>query len=309
MIYKNARIYTYPAKRGDIFGHEELEALAFQEIGPMQAESAGFVPPFPGSDQLTHHAENTTLICLQIQQRILPSSVINKATAARVATIEEAQQRKVYRKERLTIKEEALAELLPRAFTKEKRILAHIDHTAGLVIIDTTSSLIAETLLTRLREALGSFPVLLPEAGNHPGAVLTNITRPHLWPNHEFSPGTKCKLRQVGESATATFREEDITGEEVQAHIDAGMQPEEVEVIYHEVGRFTLTDTLILKGIKLDAQLIHDTSGELEDSAKHDADYCLNVRSLRQIYKEMARIFAIDTEHAAPAAQPAASAA
>src|SRR5690606_12582781 len=58
------------------------------------------------------------------------------------------------------LKDEVIQELLPRAFTKKKRVFAAIDIAMKRIYINTSSSKDAENLLSTIRDVLGSFPVV-----------------------------------------------------------------------------------------------------------------------------------------------------
>src|SRR3546814_18526345 len=74
---------------------------------------------------------------------------------------------------RKRLKEDLVHELLPRAFVKPSRTDAMLDLEHGLCIVDSSSRKSAEGVVSEIRNALGSFPALTPNAEVAPGSVLT----------------------------------------------------------------------------------------------------------------------------------------
>ncbi|MGV8489062.1 recombination-associated protein RdgC, partial [Pseudomonas aeruginosa] len=73
--------------------------------------------------------------------------------------IEVEQARKVYKKERDTIKDEVVMDFLPRAFDEKEVVRAILNVEQNLIMVLTSSAKKAEDLLSTLREVLGSLPV------------------------------------------------------------------------------------------------------------------------------------------------------
>jgi len=111
MIFKNARIFrfTKPVQVTPERLDEALQGDAFQPCGPQDTSRQGWVAPLGKlSEQLVHAANGYMLICLQRQEKLLPSSVINDYVSERVDAIEHEQSRKVRRKEITEIKEQVV---------------------------------------------------------------------------------------------------------------------------------------------------------------------------------------------------------
>ena len=67
------------------------------------------------------------LLKLKREEKLLPSTVVREQVDEKVAVIESEQGRKVYRKERLNLKDEIVQDCLPRAFTRSTYVHAYID--------------------------------------------------------------------------------------------------------------------------------------------------------------------------------------
>ena len=114
MWFKNLRAYrlTNPFDLSPEQLGEQLEAHAFQPCAKSQALSLGWVPPVGGeSTELVHAAAGRLLVKLKREEKLLPSTVVREQLEEKVALIEEQEGRKVYRKERLNLKDEIIQDL------------------------------------------------------------------------------------------------------------------------------------------------------------------------------------------------------
>src|SRR5690606_6891117 len=129
--------------------------------GPSELMSRGFVPPL-GSDSeaLFHQVGDAIWITLGGEDRILPPAVVYREVQQRIAMIEKAEGRKLGGRARKRLKEDVVMELLPRALVKPYRLNAYLDLRRGIIAVDTASRKAAESLVSQLRHALGSFPAL-----------------------------------------------------------------------------------------------------------------------------------------------------
>ena len=124
MWFKNIRAYrlTSPfALSAEQLG-EQLSRKAFEPCGKSQALSLGWVAPLgEPSEELAHAAGGRLLVKLKREEKLLPSTVVREQLEEKVAAIESEQGRKVYRKERLSLKDEIVQDCLPRAFSRSTR--------------------------------------------------------------------------------------------------------------------------------------------------------------------------------------------
>lgn len=280
-IFKNVRAYRFT---GPVPASDDVAAAVDQQAfsdasGSMATEWAGFVPVLGDKGLLVSMAlkiQGWTFITLQIESRIIPSGAVKDATEKKVKQIEEREQRKVYAKEKKGLKEEVLQAMIPRAFTRKKRIQAVIDHENGMLYVDAFSSSDASYLLSKLREGLGSLPVQ-PVLAKMPLCVTAG-----LWIKGGEAPqrlafGERCKL--VGPSSERVqYTNFPLGTEEVQAHLAAGLQPAAIELTLHNgevtLANFILNEDLSLQRFQLDAELLNANEHESEtpeDQALADA--------------------------------------
>ena len=154
--------------------HQQLEQKAFRPCGSMDMANLGWVAPLGHlGEQLTHQSNGCIMVCLRREEKVLPAAVVREIVNDKVLEIETEQMRRVARKEKESIRDEVLQELLPRAFTRSKLTYAYIDPRQGWILVDNPTASKAEELISLLRETLGSFPVRPLAAQHSPAAMMT----------------------------------------------------------------------------------------------------------------------------------------
>lgn len=273
-MIKNAKIYTLtkPVK----ITNEQLQEQAFVPVTSGQFDSMGFVAPRGfADDQLIVCEQGYSLLNVKLQTKILPAPAIQKELQARVDKIEQRENREVYRKERIELKDDVLADMLPRAFTKDARTAVIIDWDNHLVIIDTTSNSHAESILNMLREALGSLAVI---------PLITNLSPHHVMTErlidmdrHFISYyGSKLKIASADGETTHSYKHQEFNCPEIVGWLQAGMYVKELEILTKHVNA-TITDNLTLKGIEFTDALREQADAMEPDTAELETKAALIV--------------------------------
>ncbi|MEP3588777.1 MAG: recombination-associated protein RdgC, partial [Marinobacter sp.] len=149
MWFRNARVFRF-TKPFDITAEaleEKLQADAFKPCGPQETMRQGWVPPLgKHGELLVHSANGYHLIALRKEEKILPGPVVKEAVEERAEAIELEQSRKVRRKEKDEIKEQVMLEMLPQAFSRNRRCYAYLAPKDGVLVVDAGSAKQAEDL-------------------------------------------------------------------------------------------------------------------------------------------------------------------
>jgi recombination associated protein RdgC len=301
MWFKNIRAYRLtssfdlsPEQLG-----EKLAQRGFQPCAKSQAQSAGWVPPLGGeSSELVHAAGGRMLLKLKREERLLPATVVRELLEEKVTAIEAEQGRKVYRKERLTMKDEIVADCLPRAFTRSAGVYAYIDTRANWIFVDAASAGRAEELLNLLRECIGSFPVLLPQVNNAPAATMTGWLVHHNLPD-DFALGEECELRDPGdEGGVVRCRGVDLLSEEVETHLHAGKQVARLSLSWEERLSLVLAEDLCLRRLKFSDELMKENEAipEADNAARLDADFALMSDAVTSLQERILVLFGGEAE-------------
>lgn len=255
---------------------QALQGSPFTPCNRHEQKRSGWGSPTAGLTESPLFVSNGfMLICLVQEEKILPSSVIKDALNERIAQIEKEEARKVYRKERATLKDEITFELLPRAFTRRRSCHALLAPHQGWIVVDASSPTRAEQLLSSLRETLGSLKVRLPEVQNSPQAEMSGWLMGERDVPSAFEIDEECELRdQYGEGAVIKIKGQMLTSPEIQAHIEGGMQVARLALTWEEQISLLLHDDLTLHRLKLTEQYrdqLEENTPE-EELAALDAD-------------------------------------
>ena len=301
MWFKNIRAYrlTSPFELSAESLGEKLAQRAFEPCAKSQALSLGWVAPLGDeSEQLAHSAGGRLLIKLKREEKLLPSTVVREQLEDKVALIESEQARKVYRKERLTLKDEIIQDCLPRAFSRSSAVFAYIDTRNNWIFVDAASAARAEEVLNLLRECIGSFPVVLPQVNNAPSATMTGWLAHQNLPD-DFELGEECELRELGEEGgVVRCRGVDLLSEEVETHLNAGKQVARIALSWDERVKLVLAEDLCLRRLKFSEELMKENEDipEADNAARLDADFALMSDAISALQDRVISIFGGEAE-------------
>ncbi len=280
MWFKNIRAYrlndSFDLSPSDL--EEKMQVGTFTPCAKSQSLSLGWVPALgDGTEALVHAAAGRLLLCLRREEKILPASVIREQLAEKVETIEQEEGRKVYRKERLALKDEIVADCLPRAFSRSSLLYAYIDTAANWLFVDSASAARAEELLNLLRECIGSLPLLLPQVNQSPAATMTQWLVHRNLPD-DLALGQDCELRDPTEDGgVVRCRGLELASGEVDVHLEAGRQVVRLALEWDEKLSLVLAEDLCLRRLKFADELVAENEdlAEADPLARLDADFAL----------------------------------
>ena len=220
-IYRFTKPFAFSAKQVD----NRLLKNEFQACSSLQASSYGWVPPLGRhGEQFIHEANGNILVCARKEEKILPAAVIRDIVNDKVAEIEENQARQVRRKERETMRDEVMLDLLPKAFSRSNLTFAYICPHDNLLVVNASSAKKSEELLNQLRSSLGTLPVVAPVMKTSPAAIMTRWLDKNKAPTN-FIIGDECELRDANdEGGIIRCKHQDLTADEIQSHLSAGKQ-------------------------------------------------------------------------------------
>jgi len=301
MWFKNVRAYRL-TKPFDLFPEALAQKLAPRSFVPCaksQPASSGWVAPLgEESGALVHAAAGRILLKLKREEKLLPSTVVREQLEEKVAAIESEQGRKVYRKERLNLKDEIVQDCLPRAFTRSTHVYAYIDVKANWIFVDAASATRAEELLNLLRECVGSFPALLPQVNNAPSAVMTAWLLHRSLPD-DFELGQECELRDPGEEGgVVRCRGVDLLSEEVETHLHAGKQVARLALNWDERVSLLLAEDVCLRRLRFADELMKENEEipEADQAARLDADFALMADAITSLQERVLALFGGEVE-------------
>lgn len=292
-MFKNLIFYRF-TKSAEAATKNLAEMLGQHRFAPCGAQELsryGWTAPAGKlSDHLVHFDNVALLICAQKEEKILPAAVIRDALNNAVELIENEGERKVRKKERDEIKDEIIIDLLPKAFSRYSQTMAYIDLELGLLIVDSSSAKRAEELCSHLRQSLGSLPVTIPAMNSAPASIMTSWLSDSLIIPAGFEMGDEAELKDPSENgAVLRCKHEDLLGDEIRKHTEAGKQAVKLAVSWRESISMVISDDLIARKLKFSDTLLDQAAdmGAEDAKAAFNADFFLMAGTIRKLIPEL----------------------
>ncbi|WP_289102852.1 recombination-associated protein RdgC [uncultured Marinobacter sp.] len=289
MWFRNARIFRF-TKPFDISAEaleEKLQADAFKPCGPQETTRQGWVPPLgKHGDQLAHSANGYHLIALRKEEKILPGPVVKEAVEERAEAIEVEQGRKVRKKEKEEIKEQVMLEMLPQAFSRNRRCFAYLAPQDGVLVVDAGSAKQAEDLASTLRKSLGSLPVRPPAVEQAPAFTFTGWLNESIDHPATIVLGSECELKDPSEDGgVVRCKGLDLKADEIRNHLETGMQVTKLALTWDDNVSFVLDEELGIRRLKF-GETLQDQLDDVDADdalAKFDAAFTIMTLELSRL--------------------------
>lgn len=295
MILRNATIFQFPVSLRETFDNLDayLTDMRLKPVGPMEMSASGFVSPFgedheqdavetdaqePAQQKALHHRIGDTIwltVASDIKQ--IPSHVINRKLAKAIKDYEIQNGRAPGSSMRKQIKQELIEAQVPDAPIRSTRMNVLVDLAKGLCVADTASKKAAESAVSLIRQAIGSFPALPINASVDPRSVMTGWIAGEQLPEG-VTLGDECELKEPTEhGAIIRCKRQDLSADDVTGMIESGKKVTRLAQSYESNLSFTLCDDLVIRNIKLlDGAIDELEATEREDiNAELDAKFAL----------------------------------
>ena len=289
MWFRNARVFrfTKPFTISPEELEEKLAADAFKPCGPQETARHGWVPPLgKHGELLVHSAGGYHLIALRKEEKLLPGPVIKELVEEKAEAIEQEQGRKVRKKEKDELKEEVMLEMLPRAFSRNRRSYAYLAPADGVLVVDAGSAKQAEDLASALRQSLGSLPVRPPVLEQAPAFTFTGWLNESIDLPTTLQLGTECELKDPSEDGgVVRCKGLDLRADEIQNHLEAGMQVTKLSLTWDDNVSFVLDEEFGIRRLKFGETLqekLDDVDAD-DAAAKFDAAFSLMTLELARL--------------------------
>ena len=296
MWFKNLQIFrlAQPFKLSPEQFDERLRADEFSGCGRMDMLTSGWAPPLGRhGQQLIHAANGFIMICLRKEEKIMPAGVVRQLLEDRVAELAESEQREIYRREKMRMKEAIIVELLPRALSRVSNLFAYLDVRNGLLVVDSPSSARAETLVSQLRTTLGRFPATPVSTRLSPSAVMTRWLSGEALPR-DFSLGEECELKHPEpDGGVVSCKHQDLNSAEVFNHIKNGKRVVRLALQWRERVSCVMHEDLAIKRLRFE-DIVSETTQESEDddpATRFDLDFSLMVLELAEFFPVLLEAF------------------
>lgn len=288
---------------------EKLQLLTFQPCLPSLPLSAGWVAPIEEEGSaLAEQINNRLMICMQVEERILPASVVRHELKEKVKQLEISKSRKLGKKEKNSLKDEVVMTLLPRTFSKFTRIYAYIDITNNWLVLGSTHKKKTEQFLALFKKCVGE-AVTFFEIKKIP-PIITQ------WVNHRdcpeaFSVEKKGVLQDANQKARVIrCQQQDLFADSIQDFIKDGCELRQVALMWRDSIRFVLNEDFTLRSVKFEDELI-DQVKEMEAETRQQkfmADFFMMTETLSTLLQDLLVLFVKEkSTQSNPALKPIAA--
>ena len=265
---------------------DALAAVRFVECGLTQARSSGWVPP--GGEEhgaLIEAVNGQWLMQLMVEQKVVPGSVVKRQVDALALQVEKQTGRKPGKKQRNELKDQALLDLLPMAFTKRSAVKVWVAPAERLLVIDASSASRADEVLTALTQALPGLSATLVNTAVSPAACMAEWLVSGDAPAG-FSIDRDCELKAAdGEKPVVRYARHALDIAEIREHIVGGKQPTRLALTWQGRVSFMLTEGLQIKRVSfLDGVF---EAGPTKKAESFDADAAIATGELAPLIGDL----------------------
>ena len=294
MWFKNLRAFrlTYSTGLTPEKLEEALSAHQFSPCGKVDQARNGWVAPLGHHGQmLTHTVGHQTMVCLRRQEKVMPPAAVNELVAEKIEALEAREGRPVLRREKTTLKDEVMMELLPRALTKSELLFAYFDLQRQYLLIDTASAAKGELVVDQLRNALEVLPVVPLDSHGDTAEIMTRWLKSRV--PEGFDLEQEIELQNTRESRNVVrCRYQEIESQEILGHIDAGKRVTKLGISWREAIRFLLAEDFSISRLKFEAKITDHGDGEADDvDGTFDQDFAVMAVQLGRLIDELLEAF------------------
>lgn len=285
MWFRNLQVYRLsgPVPAGLV---DHLAPFTIQPISASEAKVQGWAPVRPDGD-LVHVVNRQMLLRFDTDEKILPTSVINRLAKARAAELEEQQGFPPGKKAMKELKERVADELMPRAFPRLSSVFVWIDPVNGWLVIDSPTASKADDVIKALLKAVPNFPIESLRVNRSPAAMMTAWLDTDDAP-YNFSIDQDATLRATGESrATVRYVKHSLDPEDVRRHIAAGKQCAALALTWSSRISFVLDEGLTIKGLRPLDVLQEQAHALSNDEERFDNDVTLMTGELARMLSDL----------------------
>lgn len=295
--FKNAMIYrlTKSLDWSEKTLSDALENNQYHSCNQSEMSKFGWSTPLKGSELLYFTVGKQILLLAQKEEKILPAHVIKRELDARVEKLEQAENRKLKKVEKQTLKDDVVATLLPRAFSKYQQTALWIDAENNLIYVDAASAKRAEDALALLRKSLGSLPVVPLTFANEPSLVMQE------WVAKESIPQWLVSLEEAelrdANNGVIRCKQQALDSDEILSLVNSKYVTK-LALEWEEHLSFVLNEDCSLKRLKFADQIREKNDDILKEdyAQRFDADFVLMTGILSKLTENLLHDFGGEKE-------------
>jgi len=292
MWFKQIQLFQLPKQNFSIPEiTEKLEQLTFKPCLPSLPYSTGWVSPIDEENApILRSVNGYIMLCMQIEEKILPNVVITQELKEKIKQIEASQDRRVRQKEKMSLKDEITFTLMPKAFSKISRFYAYIDTKNHWLVIGSTNAAKNEQFINLFKrsicEEIKTFDLIKPPA------VFTHWLKSKDYPNL-FSIEDACVLQDPNQQKRVIrCQNQDLFAQSIQALIKDGCEAKQIALSWCDRLQFTLAEDFTLRSIQYGEDILTHSKdiGETKQQ-KFDADFYIMTETLTHLLKDLLPLF------------------
>ena len=295
--FKNAMIYrlTKSLDWSEKTLSDALENNQYHPCTQSEMSKFGWSTPLKGSELLYFTVGKQILLLAQKEEKILPAHVIKRELDVRVEKLEQAENRKLKKVEKQTLKDDVVATLLPRAFSKYQQTALWIDAENNLIYVDAASAKRAEEALALLSKSLGSLPVVPLTFANEPSLVMQEWVAKESIPQWLVSL-EEAELRDVN-NGVIRCKQQALDSDEILSLVNSKYVTK-LALEWEEHLSFVLNEDCSLKRLKFADQIREKNDDILKEdyAQRFDADFVLMTGILSKLTENLLHDFGGEKE-------------
>ena len=269
---------------------EKLELLTFASCLPSMPYSAGWISPIDENGPLVRSINNYTMLCLQIEEKILPATVVNQELSEVIKQIETSENRKLRPKEKYALKDEIIITLLPRAFSRLTKIYAYIDSKNHRLILGTANPKKSEQFFNIFKK-LFSEEIKSIEIKKL-SSIMTNWLKNKNYPS-SFSIEKACVLQDPSqENRIIRCKHQDLFATGIQSLIKDGCEAIQLALTWQDQVTFVLANDFSLNSIQFQDEILEQVK-EMEPGSEQqqfDADFLIMTEVLSSLINDLLKM-------------------
>src|SRR3990167_7128709 len=294
MWFKQASLFqfTKPLRLKEQELSSALSPLSFTPCLPSLPSSMGWVSPIDQNDsQLVYGTKKYWMICLQLEEKLLPAAVIRQALDEKIEEIEKKESRAVRGKEKQNLKDEITQTLLPKAFTQKTRIHAMIDLYRQYLIINSNNAKKVERFVAFLKRAIAPIDLKSPDI-KKPTKVMTEWVKENA--PDGFTIGQSCVMQDPQqERRVIRCQHQDLLASAIQSLMKDGCDISQLSLSWKDQLQFILTPDFSIKSIQFQNAVIELSKADYTETPQQrfDADFVIMTEILTQLMDDLLEAF------------------
>ncbi len=291
MWFKNIKLFQLTEKlQFDVTALEEkLQTFAFRPCTASMPQSVGWVSVTDTDPtNLVYSAMGYKMICLKIEEKILPATVVRDQAQERIKELESMDDRKLSKRERASIKDQIYFSLIQQAFCRSTKIYAYFDIEQNWLVVNCTNAKKLELFITHFKKAFAEVEIVAPEIRNIP-KLMTQWLLTNQYPE-SFLIENNAVLEDFNNvKRVIRVKNQDLFNDSIQNLIKDGCVPKQINLTWFDRVTFNLNHDMTLTTLKYaDVVLESADDGITEtDAEQFDADFLIMTQTLHALMQEL----------------------